>query len=114
MAYGYRRPKRRGYVRKQRFFNRRPYGGGGRNYGYAPRTDSRPRADINVSIGRARLWIWNNTDREIIIRPGEALTIRIVSEAETRFGHSIRGYIVQEAGPGPVESGPEERWEDWI
>ena len=112
----YRRPirPRRRFGKKQRFFNRRPYGGGGRGYEYAPRTDSRLRADINVSIGRARLWIWNNTDREIIIRPGEALTIRIVSEAETRFGHSIRGYILQEAGPGPVESGPEERWEDWI
>jgi len=112
----YRRPMRRNrrFGKKQRFFNRRPYGGGGRGYMYAP-TDNRPRADVNVSIGRARVWIWNNGDREIVIRPGEALVIRIVGEMDTRFGHSIRGYVISEGpGPGPVESGPEERWEDWI
>jgi len=61
------------------------------------------------------VWIWNNSDREIVIRPGEALTIRIVSEAETRFGHSIRGYIVEKPSPaGPDRNEVEERWEDWV
>lgn len=69
------------------------------------------RGDIKISIGRARVWIFNNTDSEISIRPGEYIILKIVKEYRDRLGDVYRTVIMKDGG---TEAQPEERPQDWV
>jgi len=106
-AYGY---------KKRRSFSR--YGrprGGGRPYQYTARED---RADVTVAVGERRIWLFNNTDRDIIVPAGGYVELRIVSEGEGRVGYRYRAVLVdgrgQAGGGAEEEPVPEERPEDWV
>jgi hypothetical protein len=115
MALRYRRRAYRN--QKREFFSRggRAYGGG-RPGRYEARED---RADITIAVGRRRIWVFNNTFRDIVVPAGGYITVEIVFEGEGRMGYRYRAVLLSEAeaegrGRGREEGGPEERLEDWV
>jgi hypothetical protein len=115
MAYRNRR-RAYGYKRKRPFSRYGRPRGGGRPYHYTAREDP---ADLTVAVGSRRIWVFNNTDREIVIPPGAYIELRIVSEGEGRVGYRYRAVLLNggETAPGEVREerpGPEERLEDWV
>jgi hypothetical protein len=124
--------RRRAYGKRKRgVFSKygRPYGRGrDRDYGYSGR---RPReglpganaavseADVTVSIGSRRIWLFNNTQEDIVIPAGAYVVLEIVHEGEGRVGYRYRAVLLNGAEEGREEAGeeaggPEERLEDWV
>lgn len=46
--------------------------------------------DIKITVGRRLIWIYNNTENEVVIMPGEYIVLEIVSEYENNMGLNIR------------------------
>lgn len=68
--------------------------------------------DIKIGIGRARVWIFNNTNDVITLRPGEHITLKIVREYEDRLGYVYRAVVVDRGSEdsGDVDFKPQ----DWV
>jgi hypothetical protein len=65
------------------------------------------------------MWVFNNTNHDIVIPAGGYVELRIVSEGEGRVGYRYRAALVNGAGAGPDRGRedrhvPEERLEDWV
>lgn len=89
-------PKRnwkRNYGKRKAFSRTRGQYRAPRAYGRNPAKRNQE-GDIKIGIGRARVWIFNNTDSEVVIRPGEGITLKIVREYEDRLGYVYRAVVV--------------------
>ena len=69
--------------------------------------------DIKLTIGRRLIWIYNNTENEAVIRPGEYIVLEIVSEYENSMGLNIRA---RPRGKTDSEGGDEVDFkpQDWV
>lgn len=106
--------RRKGYQKRNVFSRPR-----GQYRAPARRGAARPQnwgseGDIKISIGRARVWIFNNTSDVITLRPGEHIVLKIVSEYEDRLGYVYRAVVVNkgsgEDNGGDVDFKPQ----DWV
>ena len=104
--------RRTGY-RKRNVFSR-PRG----QYRAPSRRAVRPQnadgGDIKIGIGRARVWIFNNTNDVITLRPGEGVILKIVREYEDRLGYVYRTVVVN--NKGGKDSGGDVNFKDadWV
>lgn len=119
--------RRRGYQKRNVFStprgqygaqSRGKRGGYSRGYSQAPREYQRaPQNDVNVVIGRKRIWIFNNTEDVVAILPGQYIVLEITREGDNRAGHYFRAVVL---GDGKTEAqtkapeAPEERPQDWV
>lgn len=94
------------------------YGGYSRGYSQVPREyQSQPRADVNIVIGRKRIWIFNNTDDVVAILPGQYVVLEIVREGDNQLGHFFRAAVLGDGKAGAqakAPEAPEERPQDWV
>jgi len=125
MARYYRRAqnygrKNRNFGRKNRNFfrSRGRYGGYSRGYSQAPRDyQSAPQADINIVIGRRRIWVFNNTDDPVVVMPGQYIVLEITREGDNQLGHFFRTIVLGDGKAGAQAKAPEapkERPQDWV
>lgn len=73
--------------------------------------------DIKLTVGRRLIWIYNNTDNEVVIRPGQYIVLEITSEYENHMGLNIRAAVVEDgetAAQAKDPKAPEERPQDWV
>lgn len=80
----------------------------------AARPQNKGQGDIKIGIGRARVWIFNNTDSEVVIRPGEGITLKIVREYEDRLGYVYRAVVVNSGGGEDNGDDVDFRPQDWV
>jgi len=112
---------RYGY-RKNKSFSRGRGGYGGYSrrsrYSQAPRDyQSAQQADVNVVVGRKRIWIFNNTDDVVAILPGQYVVLEIVRESDNQLGHFFRTTVLGDGkagAPAQRQEVPEERPQDWV
>jgi hypothetical protein len=118
MARYYRRGQNYGRKNKPFFRSRGRYGGYSRGYSQAPREyQSQPRADVNVVVGRKRIWIFNNTEDVVAILPGQYVVLEIVREGDNQLGHFFRATVLGDgkaAAQAKAPEAPEERPQDWV
>ena len=112
---------RYGYRKNSSFYRgRRRYGGYSRGYYQAPMRNyqGQPRADVNVVVGRKRIWIFNNTDDVLTIMPGQYVALEIMYEGDNQLGHFFRTSVLGDGKAGAQaqrqEAPPEERPQDWV
>lgn len=93
-------------------------GGYSRGYSKASREYQRaPQNDVNVVIGRKRIWIFNNMEDAVTIPPGQYVVLEIIREGDNQMGHYFRAVVL---GDGKTEAqtkepkAPEERPQDWV
>ena len=111
---------RYGY-RKNKSFSRGRGGYGGYSrgsrYSQAP-SYQRDQADVNIVVGRKRIWIFNNTDDIVAIMPGQYIVLEITREGDNQLGHYFRTAILgdgkAETQTQRQEAPPEERPQDWV
>jgi hypothetical protein len=105
------RPKNRAYrpanrkpVYRNRYTKRGAPQGGARGKG---REDARsPMPTLKLVIGRARVWLFNNSDRPLTIEPDRGLILQIAEEFRHRLGDAFRLTVIGPTGPedaGDVE-----------
>ena len=46
--------------------------------------------DIKLTVGRRLIWIYNNSDNEVRIEPGQYIVLEILSEYVNNMGLNIR------------------------
>jgi hypothetical protein len=118
MARYYRRAQNYGRKNKNFFRNRGRYWGYSRGYSQAPRDyQSAPQADVNVVVGRKRIWIFNNTDDVVAILPGQYIVLEITREGDNQLGHFFRTAVLGDGKTGAQDKAPEapeERPQDWV
>ena len=108
------------YGQKRKIFSnyRGGYRGYSRGYSQAPRDyQNQPRADVNVVVGRKRIWIFNNTDDVVAVLPGQYIVMEITREGDNRLGHFFRAVVLGDGKAGPQAKAPEvpeERPQDWV
>ena len=110
---------RYGYRKNKSFSRGRGrYGGYSRGYSQAPRDyQSAPQADINIVIGRRRIWVFNNTEDPVVVMPGQYVVLKIVLEGDNRLGHFFRAVVLGDGKAGAqakASEAPEERPQDWV
>jgi hypothetical protein len=90
------RPRNRNPVYRNRYTKRgAPQGGAG----YRNREDARsPMRTLKLVLGRARVWVFNNSDRPVTIEPGQGLILQIVDEFGHRLGDAFRLTIIGPTG----------------
>jgi len=107
-----------GWKNKSFFKSRGRYGGYSRGYSQAPRDyQNQPRADVNVVVGRKRIWIFNNTEDPVVIMPGQYVVLEITREGDNRLGHFFRTTVLGDGKAGAqakTPEAPEERPQDWV
>lgn len=69
--------------------------------------------DVKLTVGRRLIWIYNNTEDEVVIRPGEYIVLEIASEYENSMGLNIRARPRASYGNGG-EDDPEFKPQDWV
>jgi len=116
MARYYRRAQN--YRRKNRNFFRSRGGYGSYSHGYSRASSyQRPEADVNIVVGRKRIWIFNNTGDPVVIMPGQYIVLKIMWEGDNQLGHFFRGIVLDNGKAGAqakVPEAPEERPQDWV
>jgi hypothetical protein len=68
--------------------------------------------ELKLVLGRARAWLFNNSDRPVTIEPGQGLTMRIVEESAHRLGDAFRLAVIGPAGP-EGQDGVEFKKSEW-
>jgi len=95
----------------------RSYRGRGQGYYQAPRENYQRASDVNVVVGRRRIWIFNNTEDPVVVMPGQYVVLEIVREGDNQLGHFFRATVLEnnkaEASNKAPEA-PEERPQDWV
>ena len=89
----------------------------GSEYTSAPGSGRSGEADINIVVGRWRIWIFNNTEEPLVIMPGQYVTLEIIREGENQLGHFFRTAVLENSkarGRDEEPEAPEERPQDWI
>ena len=117
MARYYRRAQNYGRKNRNFFRSRGRYGGYSRGYSQAP-SYQRDQADVNIVVGRKRIWIFNNTDDIVAIMPGQYIVLEITREGDNKLGRYFRTAILgdgkAETQTQRQEAPPEERPQDWV
>jgi len=119
MARYYRRAQN--YKRKNKHFSgssRGGYGGYPRGY-YQASMDRRSaqQGDINIVVGRKRIWIFNNTEDPVVVMPGQYIVLEITREGDNQLGHYFRAVVLSDGRAGAQAKAPEvpeERPQDWV
>ncbi len=116
MPRRYRNTKRVNGYQNRRSFSRTykagaPQGGAYRSRG---REDARsPMPTLKLVLGRARVWLFNNSGRPITLEPGQGLILQIVEEYQHRLGDAFR-LVVISASNGNDSNGPDFKPQDWV
>jgi hypothetical protein len=95
------------------------YGGcpRGARYSQGPQGYQGPGANINIVVGRKRIWIFNNTKDPVIVEPGQYIVLEIVREGDNQLGHFFRTVVLNDGKAGTQTQrfkAPEERVHDWV
>jgi hypothetical protein len=107
----YRSQKRNSFSRN--YTRGAPQGGAYRSRA-AGREDARsPMPTLKLVLGRARVWLFNNSDGPITIQPNGGLILQIVDEFSHRLGDAFR-LVVISASNGNDSNGPDFRPQDWV
>lgn len=117
--------RRRGYQKRNVFSRPRGQYRAPRAYGRNPAKWGRERTvskrenggDVKLTVGRRLIWIYNNTEDEVVIRPGEYIVLEIASEYENHMGLNIRAVVAGDgrtAAQAKEPKAPEERPQDWV
>ena len=118
MARYYRRAQNYGRKNRNFFRSRGRYGGYSRRYSQAPRDyQSAQQADVNIVVGRRRIWIFNNTEDPVVVMPGQYVVLKITLEGENQLGHFFRTVVLGDGKAGAQDKAPktpEERPQDWV
>jgi hypothetical protein len=72
-----------------------PQGGAGRR---SRERDIGPMPVLKLVLGRARVWLFNNSNRSITLGPGQGLILQIVEEFSHRLGDAFRLTVIGPAG----------------
>jgi uncharacterized protein YneR len=111
---------RYGYRKNKSFSRGRGrYGGYSRGYSQAPRRGYQGQRgpDVNVVVGRKRIWIFNNTDDILAVMPGQYVVLEIMYEGDNQLGHFFRATVLGDGRAGAQaqrQEAPEERPQDWV
>jgi len=107
-----RRSRNRAYGKRQAFSQTPRAPARARARAYTQRRAA-PEEDIKITVGRARVWIYNNTNDTLFIRPGEYVELVIDREYDNNMGLNIRARLAE-----PVENshGSDVRFErrEWV
>jgi hypothetical protein len=74
--------------------------------------DAGPMPTLKLVLGRARVWLFNNSNRPIVLEPNQGLILQIVDEFSHRLGDAFRLAVIGPAGSEGQDS-VEFKKSDW-